>query len=417
VAILGHPDQLSRSSETMSPKGRLLFINRVFPPDSGASGLRLLELCQGLAEKNWQISVLTNKGRGTEPANLHPNIKVIRLKHGTSKKPAFWHYPFWLYALTFRALMLPKHDIVITLTDPPMSAMISAKVKFFRRCKAVHWVHDLYPDLLPVMGIRLPVLQPVLMAIARLALKMNDKIVAIGDDMKTVLIKDKVPPEKISVIPNWPDVKSAMMDKRKPNRADSENPFILENSFTVLYSGNFGLVHDFDALIDAIKIVQQSQYPIRFIFAGDGLKFDAVRERVESMLLTNTHFVRAQPKDKFIDMLLAGDLHVASMIPEATGMVAPSKINSALGLSRPCLFIGSKDCMQGKLINEYQAGKVIDPYDPQAKFKIAEAIIQYAAEPAVFEQAKLNALRAADSISFDKALLKFDTLLSELIAS
>ena len=400
----------------MSPKGRLLFINRVFPPDSGASGLRLMELCQGLAEKGWQISVLTNKGRGGEPTNLHSQIKVIRLQHGTSmKKPAFWHYPYWLYALTFKALMLPKHDIVITLTDPPMSAVISAKVKFFKRCKAVHWVHDLYPDLLPVMGYRLPILYPMLMSIARMALNMNDKIVAIGDDMKAVLLRDKVIPEKISVIPNWPDVKSALLDKRKPSRAESENPFILENSFTVLYSGNFGLVHDFDALIDAIKIVQQSPHPIRFIFAGDGLKFDSVREKVESMMLTNTHFVRAQPKDKFIEMLLAGDLHVATMIPEATGMVAPSKINSALGLSRPCLFIGSKDCMQGKLITDFQAGKVVDPYDPQARFKIAEAIIQYASDPIAFEQAKLNALRAADSISFDKGLAQFDDLLSGLM--
>ena len=72
-------------------KGHLLFINRVFPPDSGASGLRLLELCQGMAEKGWKVSVLTNRGRNTAPEGLHPNINLIRLSFGSVEgkpKPA-----------------------------------------------------------------------------------------------------------------------------------------------------------------------------------------------------------------------------------------------------------------------------------------------------------------------------------------
>lgn len=396
-------------------KGHILFINRVFPPDSGASGLRLMELCQGLAEDNWRVSVLTNKGRGVSPEGLHENITVTRMSFGSVEtKPSASQYVGWLIALFFRALFMPRADITVTMTDPPMSVLITAFLKFFKRTKAVHWVHDLYPELFPVMGIRLGILQPILQGISHWALRRQDKVVAVGDDMAAILGRFVHVKNKLMVIPNWPDVLSATIDKKKPTRHDSHNPFVLEGVFTVLYSGNFGMVHEFEAIIDAIKIVHQSPHPIRFIFAGDGRKFTQVRDRIEQMVLSNVHFIRAQPKDKFIDMLLAGDIHIATVIPEAAGMVAPSKINSSLGLARPCIYLGAPNSTQSKLIRDFDAGVVVDPTDPHAKFLIAEAVINYATHPSQYEQAQESSLRAAESISFAKSLKAFDGLFGQL---
>lgn len=400
----------------MSYKGHILFINRVFPPDAGASGLRLMELCQGMAAEGWNVSVLTNKGRGTAPANLHKNITLLRLPFGTNeKKPTAFQQFLWLKIFLWRALLLPAADITVTLTDPPMSVLVSAWLKIFKKTKAVHWVHDLYPHLFPVMGVRLPLVQSILQIYSHWALKKHDRIIVLGDDTASLLRSEGIPDTKISVIPNWPDVSAAHIDKTKPTRHSSENPFILEGVFTVLYSGNFGLVHDFDDLIEAIKIVHQSPHPIRFIMAGDGVKFTAVRDKVESMMLTNVHFIRAQPRDKFMDMLQAGDLHVATMIPESTGLVAPSKINSALGLGRPCILIGSKRGSQAQLIEKFNAGRVIDPTDQHAKFQLAEAIIEYATQPALYHEAQENALKAAESISFDKGIEQFDAVFGDIL--
>lgn len=403
-----------------SSKGHILFINRVFPPDAGASGLRLMELCHGMAEKGWRVSVLTNQGRNITPANLNPNVTITRLSYGsTEKKPGAFKYALWLLAFFFRALFMPRADITVTLTDPPMSALITATLGIFKRTKTVHWVHDLYPDLFRVMGVAVPVLQPLLEGLSRSALNMHDAVVAIGDDMAGIInphIKNKTKyPDKVAIIPNWPDVASAMLDKKKPARHDSKNPFVLEGVFTVLYSGNFGLVHDFNAIIDAIRIVYQSPHPIRFIFAGDGRKFSRVRNKIDKMMLTNTHFIRAQPRDKFMEMLVAGDLHLATMLPGSAGMVAPSKINSALGLGRPCIYIGSPKASQAKLIRDYDAGAVIDAGDPYAKFLIAQAIIDYASSPESYERAQQNALKAAESISYDKAMNSFDALFEKLL--
>lgn len=407
------PNTPARAHDT-PVKGQILFINRVFPPDAGASGLRLLELCQGLAEKNWGVTVLTTRGRDLELNHLHDNIDVVRIPFGKEGvKPSFIGGLFLLGALFIRALFLPKKDIAITLTDPPMAGLVSALLSVFTKMRAIHWVHDLYPDLFFTMGSRLKTIQPLLTRLSAWMLRRHDAVVAIGDDTVGLLIHQIKDPQKIVMIPNWPDVTSALIDTKKPARHTSENPFLLDGVFTVLYSGSFGAVQEFGPIIDAIKIVSQSPHAIRFILAGDGPKFPRVRDRIESMMLSNVHFIRAQPKEKFMAMLLAGDVHIATMIPESVGLVAPSKINSALGIGRPCVLLGSPKAFQAELIRKHKAGVVVDMTDPHAKFLLAEAIISYATNPASYEEAQANALRAAESISFDKSLNAFDALLTK----
>lgn len=394
-------------------KGSILFINRVFPPDSGASALRLFELAQALAETGWRITILTNKGRNIAPQNLHANIKLIRLPYGAvDRKPTMWQYPLWLLAFWVRALSLPSADITITLSDPPLAALISALLKPFKKTRIIHWVHDVYPQLLTVTRWRKPLLQPFFEALAAWAMRRHEAVITLGEDMSAVLHDMGVPESKLHVIPNWPDVEGMLRDKNKPLRHSSGNPFVLEGVFTVLYSGNFGPAHDFTTLIEAINIIHKTQHPIRFILAGDGSKFEDVRQAVDALFLTNVHFIRAQPKEKFMDLLQAGDVHVSTTVPEALGLASPSKINSALGLGRPCLFIGAPQAFQAKLITQHHAGLVVDPTDSQARFLLAEMIIQLATNHAAYEQMQENALHAAESISFAKSFSAFETLLA-----
>lgn len=399
----------------MKPKGHILLINRVFPPDAGASGLRLMELCQGLAEQNWLVTVLTSRGRNTAPDNLHPNIRVKRLSFGSMDyKPSLLQNIMLQCGFFFRVLSMKRAHVTVTLTDPALLSLVTAFLKFFRRTKTVHWVHDLYPELYPVMGVRMRVFQPVLQAIAHWALRRHDMVVAIDDDMKAIIEKITGTPERVAMIPHWPDVEAALLNKRKPMRHDSDNPFVLEGMFTVLYSGNFGPLQNFEPLIEAMKIVDHSPHAVRFILAGDGTRFAEIRDRIEKMQLGNVHFMRAQPKDKFMDMLQAGDVHVSTLVPEAKGLMVPSKINSALGMSRPCVYIGATDTFQARLIKEYDAGVIVDPRDAHARFQIAEAVINYATSSDLYHQAQKNALQAAQAISFEKGVAMFDRVFTAL---
>lgn len=398
-------------------KGHLLFIHRSFPPDSGASALRLYELAQGLAENGWQITILANRGRTQALKNQHANITVKRLSHGgEDQKTKGINHLVWPLRFLLHANKLPKIDLAITLTDPPLSAITTALLRRFKKIPVIHWVHDLYPDIEAVCITKKTIWHHVAHKISRWSLRQHDKIVTLGDDMNRVLSHDITPDTKLIAISNWPDVYETTIEKEKaPLRSSNTNPFITEGIFTVLYSGNFGQMHEFRPLIDAIKLVHTQPLPIRFIFAGDGQKFTQVRDEIESHFLTNVHFIRAQPKERFMDLLRAGDIHISSMISKAAGLVAPSKINSALGLGKPCLYIGPPQASQARLISEYKAGFVIDVTDSHAKFKIADAIVQLANHKDQYKDMQENALKAAKTIAFSGALVKFETIIQDVI--
>ncbi|HEY1095755.1 MAG TPA: glycosyltransferase family 4 protein, partial [Alphaproteobacteria bacterium] len=388
---------------------KILFISRPFPPpDKSATGLRLLELVQYLSQQGWDTTVLATQGRGGHPPQLSGKVKIERLSIGKSDKPAAWHHIFFLLGFVIRAFRLPKQDVIITLTDPPFLACVGAILKFFGRTdKLVHWCHDLYPDLFPVLGSKMPgFVIGLLTRINRAAMRAHDVIIAIGFDMAEHLVQTGIPPEKIHVIYNWPDVPEALLDIRTTSDA-----VLFANSgyFTVMYSGNFGQAHDFSILLDTMKLVQDNEHnedgpigqPVHFILAGDGRQLQYVRDTAEQMGLTNVTFLKPQPTRRLADLLQSGEVHIATMKADAIGLLAPSKVNSALGLGKPVLFIGPSGSHHADLINEFHAGKVIDVTDPNAKFHMAEAILDYARDRAIFNKAKQGAREAAARVHFD----------------
>jgi hypothetical protein len=49
--------------------------------------------------------------------------------------------------LLLAALKLPRHDVVVTMTDPPLLALIGPILRARWSCGLIHWSQDLYPDL------------------------------------------------------------------------------------------------------------------------------------------------------------------------------------------------------------------------------------------------------------------------------
>lgn len=402
---------------------KVLFINRVFPPpDRAPSGLRLLELVQYLSTFNWDATVLATFGRGGHPPQLSGKVKVERLNIGKDDKmPTRWNLFTFLIAFLWRGRRLPKHDIIVTLSDPPFLAIVGVLLKRWGRAKyLVHWVHDLYPDLFPVMGRKLPgFVQKVLFKISRAAMRAQDVIIVPGFDMAEHLVQTGIPAEKIHVIYHWPDVLGVLQDIRTTSDA-----VLFANSgyFTVMYSGSFGKMYDFSILLDTMKIVQDTELngdytgrPVHFIMAGDGSQLPTVRDTAEQMGLTNVTFMKPQSTRRLADLLQSGEVHIATMKAEAKGLMAPSKVNSALGLDKPCLFIGPAGSHHAELITEFKAGRVIDVENPNAKFHMAEAILDYARDRNAFNKAKQGAKEATARIHFDVMGNRFRELLEDVL--
>ena len=378
----------------------ILFVNRVFPPDRGASGRCLADLAGRAARAGWRVTVLAD-GRG--PVHAPCGVTVVRAGGDGAERPGAGGYLTALSRLVARGLTLPRHDVVVTLTDPPLLALAGPVLALRHRAAALHWCHDLFPALLPVLGLRLPAAaQAALDAAVGVALRRHDAVVAIGRCMAERLRAYGVPEDALTVLPNWADPAIRPL----PRGASTVRRALgLGGRFTVAYCGNFGLAHPLGALLDAAAALPE----VAFLMVGDGRGHTAVAEAAGR--LPNLHLLPFQPAERLADTLAAADLHVAAMDPRAEGMLVPCKVSGVLAAGRPCLFLGPAGSEAARLIAEAECGATLHPGDTGG---LAAAIRAYAADPSRCAVEGEGAHQAAVGWTADIAAARFLTLAAAL---
>lgn len=359
----------------------VLFINRAYPPVRGASGRVLRDLARSFAREGWQVYVLT-----TGPKALKERdgaIKVMRIKADGKPKRDVGYLLIWL-RLFFAAFKLPKTDLVVTMTDPPMTSVIGRAVAFRRKSKHIHWCQDLYPDILGALGVELPgFVNRFLNKLSRRTMQSADKNIVIGRCMARHLSHSGLSPQKITVIPNWPDHELVHANDHHdenlfmPHIESAKNYDELlkdDQKFRVLYAGNLGRAHPFGVILDAAEMLAETNPEIEFVFVGDGDGFDRLAAERTKRGLQNVRLLPYQPNSRLRDIMQSGDLHLISMKDEAAGCLVPCKLYAALAVSRPCLFIGPAATETAKVLLDFKAGNIL----PQGNAKaLACAILHY----------------------------------------
>jgi glycosyltransferase involved in cell wall biosynthesis len=262
----------------------------------------------------------------------------------------------------------------------------------------IHWSQDLYPDLFPVIGVKLPRL--ILAAadrIARSALRRYDSVIAIGDCMARRIAGKRIGLDRVEVIPNWADpVIRPIPHAVNPMRLELG----LNGRFMVAYSGNFGLAHPLAALIDAAEALAHQAPEIIFLLIGEGRGLARARREIEDRALPNLRLLPWQPAGRLAESLSAADLHLASMDERAEGMLVPSKVAGALAAGRPCILLGSAGSAAARLIADHGCGTVLSSGDGQG---LAQAIMVHATDPQFHARACARASAAALTWSADRA--------------
>lgn len=375
----------------------ILFISRVFPPDHGATGRCLADLATRFAEKGWRVTVLADGAAGLrdDPAPL----TVVRAgPSGRAAPGRAIDYVMALLRLYAAAVKLPRHDVVVTMTDPPLLACIGPFLRLRRSYVLIHWPQDLYPDLFPIIGVNLPrFVKGALDTLAGAVLQRYDAVIAIGACMAQRLALKGVRPERVEIVPNWADpVIRPVPRETNPMRRELG----LGDRFTVAYSGNFGLAHPLEAVIDAATTLAREAPEIMFLLIGQGRGLDRVRRKIADRALPNLRLMPWQPAWRLSESLSAADLHLASMDERAEGMLVPSKVAGALAAGRPCILLGSANSAAARLIVGGGCGSVLPSGDGQG---LARAIMLHASDPVMHAQACARASAAASAWSADRA--------------
>ncbi len=403
-------------------KPSILLINRVYPPMRGATGRMMQDLSRALVENGWRVTVLSAAGKDeTIPEDQAPQINQQVIKTNVFANGMVGYGWIW-WRLLLKARRLPKHDVVLTMTDPPMMVYLGRLVARRKKSKHVHWCQDMYPDLLPALKVKLPrMFVGFLNRLSLKSLKKADRIVTIGQCMKTRIQHKGVNANKIKFIPNWADfeVISPSADGNHLNlpekitaAARKPEEMFRDNSpkFRVLYAGTIGRAHPMRVILDAASILAEHQ-EIEFTFVGDAGAHSVLANERAKRGLENIKFIPFQPIEKLRRVMESGDLHLVTMRQEAQAMLVPCKFYSGLMVGRPTIFAGPEQSEIADVISQYECGVVVPPTDGRA---LAEAIYQYRTDGDLWFNAQEGALQAAQAYHPSRSLQDWLSLLEEV---
>ena len=409
----------TRSIESSIPAGRtrILFLNRSFWPDREATGQFLTELCDDLSIDH-EVTIVAGPSYHTDDGNPHGfrlwsredrgKVTVIRTRGTRFSKSnlagRLVNLGTYYLLAAIVAFRLPRPDVIVAETDPPLLGALAAVLKRRWRCRLVYNVRDLYPDIAEVTGgVRSPFLLELLRRGNDYAYERADLIVTLGHDMARRIVNKGVPTEKVVVVPDW-------VDCGRIRPLDS-NPFrrSFGNKFVVMYSGNIGLSQQLDAVLEAADRLRDDDR-ILFALIGEGARKKGLEERARAMGLTNVRFLPYQPLENLGESLSAADLHLIPLAPGAAGCLVPSKIYGILAAGRPFIAMMEDSAEVAQIARDDAVGFVVRPGNVEALVGAIRAAVD---APENLEQMGARARRLAEQ-RFDR--IKVTSMFGSMLA-
>lgn len=396
---------------------RILFVNQYYWPDVAATAQHLADLCTDLVRRGHRVEVLASR-RPYDPhaaggsllprREVHQGVIVRRLSAtGFGKRSplgrAIDYLSFHLLTGLRVLLTAGRYDAVVTLTTPPLIGLYAtwSPARCLGRTRHICWAMDLHPDLEFELGIfdRRRWWARLLDRLNTAHLRRADTTVALGRDMKRRLENKGVPGDRIEVISPWGHDEAAADDRPgQPPPGDLRaNPLRsrlgLDGKFVVMYSGNAGVLHTFDAILAAARTLRDDPL-IRFLFVGGGRRMDEVRTYRQAHQLNNLLLHDYVPRQMLAHSLAVGDVHLACLRDGVQGLAVPSKLYGIFAAARPVLFIGPEDCESAMAVRESDAGRVVAPDDPDSLVRL---IRELARDHALRDRLARNARTAFDA--------------------
>ncbi len=366
---------------------RLLFINQYYWPDHASTAQHLTDLVEALAAKGHECHVLTAQGRYKPGAPRPPAYEVHNGVHihrvpatSLGRKNTLFrmtdYLSFYARALAV-GLTLPKFDVIVTLTTPPIIGLIGTLLRRFKGSRHVYWSMDLHPDASLALG-RMSRSNPVvawLVWLSDFVYRQADKTVVLGPYMADRVAAKGVRRDRLTTIPVWSrrDEIYPIPREGHPLRAQLG----LADKFVAMYSGNLGLAHSTDEFLGAARKLRDRD-DIVFLFVGDGPRMAEVRAAQQAENLTNIRFLDYFPREQLHASLSIADVHLISMRSEMTGIVVPGKLYGVMASGRPALFVGPDHCESADTIRQAGCGLTVRLGDTDA---LVESLTTLAGDP------------------------------------
>ncbi len=373
---------------------RFLILTQYFLPEIGAPQTRLAGFSKELLRLGHEVEVVTAMPH-------HLTGKVQAAYRGRIYKRDSWSgitvHRTWVYAasgtglrrmlnyLSFTAsslagLLMSKRADYVFVESPPLFLCVPAWLaSVWHRGRTIFNVADLWPDSVRELGVLKDGLA------LRIATRMEcwayrkaDFVNSVTHGITKILKDDKhVPVHKLLYLPNGIDV--TQFFPQEPDAGVLQR-FNLAGRKVFVYAGTHGVAQGLETLIEAARLLQDSQ--ATFLFIGDGSRKAALQTLANRYGLRNVVFLEPQPLS---EMPKYFSIAYASVVPlvkaELFKAARPSKIFPSLASGVPVLYSGEGE--SAAFVTGKGVGLAVPPESPR---QLQDAILYIMGHPGVRDE-------------------------------
>jgi hypothetical protein len=311
-------------------KRKIVIINQ-------ASNYLTIGLANAFLEKFEEVSLITGSIR-VQGEELNPKVKIVSIikwQNGPIYRKIFSYIGAIVIFFILLVTKYRKHEVFF-IGVPPMAYFLNLVLR--NRFSMLIW--DVYPDAFRLTGMKEShLIYKLWSKLNKLSFSKAYKIFIIGDKMSD-LMESYIDKKKLIVQPIW----SIFNNQERISKID--NPFIkkysLEDKFIVQYSGNIGLSHKVELVVELAERLKEFE-KIHFQIIGRGPRNDLLKKLVDQKGLTNCQFLPFQSEAMFPFSLSAADLGVVILDEAMSKGSVPSKSYNLMSIGIPSLYIAGKD--------------------------------------------------------------------------
>jgi glycosyltransferase involved in cell wall biosynthesis len=347
--------------------GRIVFVEQFYYPEGWGGAELPRDITMHLARRGHEVEVICGSDLyapldgdpGPDPVAAGVRIRRIPRLFGGDIHRFKLFRQLWFYAgLILRLTVGKAADVYVAQTNPPLTVPLVALAARLRRRPLLVIAMDIYPDVIVAHGALAQgaFATRLLDAIFKRAYRAARRVVSLGPVMTQRLIAKGVPAGRICEISNWATGVGGVV-RGAENVLRRE--WGLGNDFVLLYSGNLGIGHEFETLLQGFAEARRADPRLRLVIIGKGSRLEETRQRVAELGLGDSaRFADLVPAERLPESLGIADLAVATLRSGFEGLIVPSKVLGYLARGIPVLYIGPRSDID-HLIERYDCGNAL----------------------------------------------------------
>ncbi len=323
----------------------LFYVVDWLPPDFGAVGQYGMAFAHDLAREGRHVYLigLTTKTQSRVSNEVGAGIlEIINIPAVSYDKSRLINRLAWTLRtnarLLWEVIRRPESrgtDLLFT-GSPPFFLYFAALAKFIRRVRLIYRISDFYPEVIIADRGNQSLPLRLLRRLTWFVRRRVDMFEVLGEDQRRILLQNGIRSERIALKRDTSPV--VISGREHPLPCPKE----LNGLAVLLYSGNYGVPHEVDTIVEGfIRHHRSGSGRVGLWLNATGTNADKVEARLRSAGVPHAR-TRTVPLDQLPALLVSADAHLITLRPAFSGIVLPSKVYACIASGRPIIYVGPK---------------------------------------------------------------------------